>query len=159
MSVRPLEISDLPAVMLVQRECYRDELIETEITFRMKIKHFPRGCLGLERDGCIVGYVFCQPWMFGEVVPLDDSAGIIPENSDCLYIHDLSIVPAWRGTGAAKALLDGVFHLATEMRLTKFGLVAVQASEPFWARWGFRVARMFEYTAGVSASYMTREDR
>jgi GNAT superfamily N-acetyltransferase len=159
MSVRLLGVGDLSAITAVQRECYRDELIENEITFRKKIEGFPRGCLGLDRDGRIGGYVFCQPWRFGEVVPLDDSAGTVPPGSDCLYIHDLSVIPAWRGTGAAKELLDGVFGLAAETGLSRFGLVAVQASEPFWERWGFRVARTFQYTAGVPASYMTKENR
>jgi len=158
MPIRMLHLEDLPTVLAVQRECYCDQLIENGSTFELKIRKCARGCLGLQRDARIGGYVFCQPWWLGEALPLDDTAPALPDACDCLYIHDLAVIPAWRGTGAAKELLDGVFALAAEMRLRKFGLVAVQSSERFWAGWGFRVVRSFEYAPGVPASYMAREN-
>ena len=157
MPIRLLNVEDIPAVLAVQRECYMDQLLESERTFHLKIDKCSRGCLGLDRNGRIGGYVFCQPWRSGEAMPLDDASAALPEACDCLYIHDLSVIPAWRGTGAAKELLDGVFGLAEDLGLRKFALVSVQSSERFWARWGFQVVRGFEYAPGVAAFYMTRE--
>lgn len=157
MPVRRLEIPDLPSILHVQRQCYRSELLEGGETFRRKILGFPEGCLGLEREGRLGGYLFCQPWRFGEVVPLDDASGTSPPGSDCLYLHDLSVIPAWRGSGAATELLEAAFTMARVRGFTRFGLVAVQGSESFWKGRGFRMARAFEYAPGVPATYMTRE--
>lgn len=157
MPVRLLVEADLPSIVDIQRECYRPELIEAPETFRRKIEQFGAGCFGLEREGRIGGYVFCQPWKDGEILPLDDQ-GSIPSHCDCLYLHDLSVIPGWRGTGGAGALLAAVFGLARQLGYRRYGLVAVQSSEAFWRRQGFVPVREFEYAPGVSATYMVRRD-
>jgi GNAT superfamily N-acetyltransferase len=155
MTPRALELRDLPAILALQRACYRAELQEGAEAFHGKLAAFPAGCLGLEREGRLGGYVFCQPWRLGETLPLDHPGGV-PAEPDCLYIHDLAVHPDWRGSGAAAALLARVEALAASLSLDRLALVSVQDSEAFWARQGFRPVRRFAYAPGVPAVYMRR---
>lgn len=160
-TVRGLTCADLAAVAAVQRACYRDELVEAEAAFHGKLARFPAGCLGLECNGRLGAYCFCQPWQTGRPLPLGDDPraarhDAADEAPDCLYIHDLAVIPAWRGTGAADLLFRAVLRVGERERLTRFALVAVQGSEPFWTRRGFIPDYRFCYAAGVPATYMTR---
>lgn len=157
MPVRLLTPRDLPSVLAVQRECYRRELQERGAAFRSKLKLFPRGCLTLDRPGPLEAYVLCLPWRSGEPLPLDAPSLALPRRPDCLYIHDLAVMPALRGSGAAGALLGAVSGLAAELGCRRFALVAVQGSRPFWERRGFQVTRRLDYVPGVEAAYMVLE--
>jgi len=155
---RLLTPADLPGILAVQRACHPPALQEGAGAFARKLAGFPPGCLGLDGDGRLCAYVFCHPWPAGETVPLDGPA--TPSGAgDCLYIHDLAVLPERRGTGAAAALLARVSALAGQLGLDRFGLVAVQDSGPFWIRQGFRAVRSFEYAPGVSAIYMVRASK
>jgi GNAT superfamily N-acetyltransferase len=157
MPIRPLTSQDLPEILSVQRACYRAELLEREATFRRKLEAFPAGCLGLEREGRLGGYLFCQPWAAARALPLDDPGEAPAGKPDCLYLHDLAVLPAWRGTGAATGLLAAASVLAATLGLRRFALVSVQDSEPFWARLGFRPVRRFDYAPGVPGVHMIRD--
>ena len=154
-TLRPLTPADLPEVLAVQRACHPPALQEGAGAFARKLAGFPAGCLGLEADGLLCAYVFCHPWPSGTTMPLDSAA--TPSGAgDWLYIHDLAVLPARRGAGAAAALLGRVWALAAGLGLERSALVAVQDSGPFWIRQGFRAVRSFEYTPGVGAIYMIR---
>ena len=155
-TVRGLTCADLAAVAAVQRACYRDELIESAAAFRGKLMHFPAGCLGLEHDGRLGAYCFCQPWHTGRPLPLDHEPHTEAQDGepDCLYVHDLAVIPDWRGGGAAGLLLRAVLAIGERERLTRLALVAVQGSEPFWTRRGLQPSYRLHYAPGVPATYM-----
>ncbi|BDU73738.1 GNAT family N-acetyltransferase [Mesoterricola silvestris] len=155
MPVRRLSPEDLPAILEVQRACYPEALREAEAVFAAKLRAFPGGCRGLHRGDLVGAYVFFQPWRRGRVLPLGDAAPP-PADPDCLYVHDLAVIPAWRGTGAAGDLLAAVLGLAADLGLGTLALTAVQGAEPFWERQGFRRVRSFTYAPGVDATYMVR---
>ena len=156
MRLRPLNPNDIAAVLEVQRKCYSTELIEAGETFEKKMAFYPEGCLGIEEDGELGAYVFCHPWIASQIVPLDFDMKAMPDHCDCLYIHDISVVPAWRGRKVAAELLASVFALARRNQLGKLSLVAVQSSEPFWAKQGFHPVRSFSYSDNVVATHMIR---
>ena len=83
----------------------------------------------------------------------------LPAAADCLYIHDLAVRQAHHGTGIATRLVQALLTLATELRLSRLALVAVQDSEPFWERWGFERKEPLVYADSVPATHMvlTRE--
>jgi GNAT superfamily N-acetyltransferase len=155
-TVKPVSDADINEVLRVQRLCYCPELNEAGSAFLKKKTLFPAGCLGAWDGGQMCGYIFSHPWKSGEVVPLDTGGYAIPGDADCLYIHDLAVAPAWRGKAVAKEILTKLFEVAAAEGWKQFALVAVQDSEPFWARWGFQPVRTFEYTPGVKATYMVK---
>lgn len=155
MKIRELATADIPEVLRVQDDAYLPQLIESAETFLRKMKLFPAGALGCVDGERLCGYLFCHPWTDGEIVSLDSATLQLPVNADCLYIHDLAVEKACRGRGVARHLMDRGIALAKKAGLRQFGLVAVQDSEPFWARFGFATLRSFEYVPGVPASFMT----
>lgn len=154
--IRTLTESDIPAVLRVQKEAYRPELIECADTFLHKMRLFPQGALGYF-NGEMGAYIFVHPWLKESVVPLDHALAKLPAHPDCIYIHDLAVGNAARGKGVGKLLMDRVFAIGEEMGIHTYSLVAVQSSEPFWRRFGFTPVEGFEYVENVEASRMTLE--
>ena len=150
-SWRPMAAADLPAVMAVAAQVHPD-YPESEAVFAERLALHPAGCLVLAGGEGIGGYVLSHPWRVGQVPALDSLLGPLPDDADAYYIHDLALVPAARGGGAAST---GVERLAAHARDAGFGrmaLVAVGNSAGFWRRHGFREAHD-EALARKLASY------
>lgn len=158
MTPRLLMESDISQVLTVQTTCYRPELIESRSAFLRKLTLFPSGCFGSFECGQMVGYVFAHPWVRGTTVPLDSSDYLLPGNIDCMYVHDLAVVATARGKGVAPSLIQALSDAASTQHLKTFALVAVQDSEKYWTRWGFRTQYSLEYGTGVPAHYMTCDE-
>ena len=158
MLVRSLELADMPMILEVQSGAYAPSLLEPASSFEEKLALFPRGAIGgLDDGGHLLGYGVTLPWRGDDVVPLSEAIGAIPSDPDAIYIHDVATSLHARGTGVARQLVERIFAIASEMGITRFSLVAVQGSEPFWMHFGFRPAREFEYAPGVTATRMTLE--
>jgi hypothetical protein len=95
------------------------------------------GCRVLVSDDRIVGYGLAHPWTLHQIPPLDEFLGALPPAPNCLYIHDVAVLPTFRG-GAAAAYVDAIMALARSERLAHLALVSVHDTAPFWARFGFR---------------------
>ena len=89
--IKELSTNDLDAILAIQRSAYIPELNEGKAAFFYKLKMSPITCLGAFIENQIYGYIFAQPYKFGEIIPLDKNTHQIPENPDCMYIHDLAI--------------------------------------------------------------------
>lgn len=154
MNIRRLAEGDIAHVLSVQKACYRPELIESDATFLRKMAMFPDGCWGAFHSVGLAGYVFGHPWVRGRPVPLNSSDYGLPQDPDCMYLHDLAVLPTMRGTGVAPLLVRRLAEVGVRMGVAAFALVAVQGSEAYWARWGFKAQSSFEYGLSVPASYM-----
>src|SRR4051794_31123331 len=126
--IRQLTAQDIAAVLRVQKEAYHLELLERPESILSKMRLFPRGAMGFFDSDVLAAYVFCHPWQFGEVVPIDAVLQSLPINADCVYIHDLAVGSSYRGKGIAKSLLGAVFALGENLGITNYMLVAVQSS-------------------------------
>lgn len=156
--IRGIQESDLDAVLGVQEQCYRRDLLESRECFAQKLSLFPRGCFCAIAGGRMVAYVFTHPWKLGAHVHLNSQSMVGAERPDCLYVHDMAIVPRARARGVADGLLRAVQGAADELGLGAFAGVAVQGSEPFWERWGFVRRDAMSYGAG-GAHYMELRGR
>ena len=155
MEIRQLTREDLPQVLVVQEDCYPPSLLEDREAFSCKLLLFPEGCLGAFEAGRLVAYVFSHPWCYGEYVPLHEALEGLPEEPDCVYIHDLAVMRSWRKRGIADLLIGRLLDLAHARHGGRVALVAVNRSEPYWERYQLSRQYAIIYTEGVQATYMT----
>lgn len=143
--------ADLPAVMGVAAQVHPD-YPESEAVFAERLALHPAGCLVLAGGEGLRGYVLSHPWRFGDVPALDSLLGALPEPADVYYIHDLALLPAARGNGAASACVAVLAAHAASAGFRRMALVAVGNSAGFWRRHGFHEAHD-EALARKLASY------
>ncbi|MGH6736639.1 MAG: GNAT family N-acetyltransferase [Methyloceanibacter sp.] len=157
---RAMGMSDLAAVEAIAAAVH-PTLPERPDVFAEKLTLFPQGCFALAGDGAVVGYAFAHPWRQGGVPKLDALLGGLPEDADCLFLHDVAVLPQARGQGASGALVALLVALAGARGLRALALAAVYGTGRHWARAGFTpaggesiAAQLAPYGAG--AQYMVR---
>lgn len=141
--VRRLTLRDLDTVIQIQGNCYSTSLIEP---IEAMHQHIASGhpCWLVEVADRPAGYLLAARLGAEEAGPPHPiSLGTADrpppsESANWLYLHDLAVLPEFRGTGASRALLDAADRLAQEHhRIEAMALVAVQASSAFWQKQGF----------------------
>ena len=159
----PLLESDIQEVDKIAREIHR-ALPEREDVFAEKLRLFPQGCFKLMFEGKMMGYAFAHPWLLYSIPPLNDFLHTIPENPDCIYIHDVAVLPVARGHNAAGLFIAEVEKVAQAMQIQHLACVSVYGTDALWARFGFRVVSSEEIVSklgsyGDSAKYMITDGK
>lgn len=161
--IRPMQAPDLDSVMSIQAVCYSGDIPESRASLQAKFDASPTTCLVAESKRRVQAYLFALPWLSSAPPSLNATSCELPAHPNCLYLHDLSVVPALRGTGTGRALIQRFFELQQEYCLSLACLVAVQNSVPYWRRFGFEVVAenplFFEKLAsyGADARFMRRQ--
>ena len=115
---------------------------------------FPEGCLLAEAgEGRAIGYAVSHPGLLGRPPALASLLGRLPERADCLYLHDVALLPAARGTGLGGDLVARLHGLARRRGFRYLALTAVNGSVPYWRRHGFSPFAGDEVLAAKLASY------
>ena len=160
--VRALAHDDLADLLAVQQACYGPAFVEGAEVFARRLAS-PANCsLVLERDGQVCAYLAAYRSVLGKVTPLHGDFEAVPQ-ADTLYLHDMAVLPACAGQGAAQALLQSLWGHAATQGLRHTALVSVQGSQTYWERHGY-AARPLGDTAqreclasyGAGAVYMAR---
>ena len=149
---RALAPGDLAAVAHIAARVHSNYPERPEV-FAERLALFPAGCLLLaDAQGQACGYAITHPGRLGAPPPLDSLLGGLPAVADCLYLHDIALLPAARGAQAPAALLKLLRALARSLALERLALVAVNGSAAYWRRHGFveGTARVESYGAGVA---------
>ena len=160
---RPLLTGDMEFVNRIAASVHT-ALPERAEVFEEKVRLFPQGCRKLVSEGLIVGYGISHPWTLFSIPPLDTCLQRLPDPPQCLYIHDVVVLPAARGQGAAQQYMDYIKVLAREMGISSHALVAVYGTCHLWSRCGFKIVedasldRQLQ-SYGDSAKYMIRSDQ
>lgn len=157
---RPARISDLPAIGAIAARIH-PELPERPEVFAEKMRLYPDGCRVLVAGDAIAGYGLSHPWKQHRIAPLDGFLERLPDDADCLYVHDVAVLPDFRG-GVARDYVATIEVLARASHITTLALVSVYATRPLWERLGFRPvtadaplrAKLASY--GENATYMLR---
>jgi GNAT superfamily N-acetyltransferase len=136
---RPVAAADLDEVERIGNAIHVS-LQERPEVFANKRELFPEGCFVLARDGALVGYGLAHPWALGTVPALDTLLAALPPSPTCLHIHDVVVLPAVRGQGAAGVLIGLFEAIARRHRLDYLALVSVYGSDRLWGRFGFETA-------------------
>jgi GNAT superfamily N-acetyltransferase len=133
-----MEPADLDAIAAIAERIH-PALPERKEVLAEKRHLFAAGCFALIEAGAVVGYGMSHPWRHDSIPPLDTLLGTLPADADCLFVHDVVVLPQARGRGAAGALVDRLVALARARKLACLTLVSVYGTDPLWARYGFAV--------------------
>lgn len=133
---QPLRVGDLPDVIRIAAQLHPG-LPERAEVLAEKIRLAPGTCCKLIRAGRCAGYGIAHPWQLEAIPPLDAFFEKIPEPAECLYVHDIAILPAARGSGAAAAYLARLKQIARASALRALALTSVYGTSTLWSRFGF----------------------
>ena len=133
---RAMTPADLPAVTALAAAIHVAHP-EEDAVFAERLALFPAGCLVLEDQDGIAGYVLAHPWRRLAPPALNARLDALPADPDCLYLHDVALAPSARGRGAAAAALARLDALAQASHLPCIALIAVGGTLAFWKRHGF----------------------
>ncbi|HYH37928.1 MAG TPA: GNAT family N-acetyltransferase [Azospirillum sp.] len=133
---------------------------EERAVFAERLRLYPAGCRMAERDGAVVGYAVLHPGRLGEPPKLDSMLGRLPDGADCLYLHDVALLPAARGSGLGAAALEYAWGLAAREGFAWLALTSTPEARGYWDRQGFAAwaeqpAALETYGGGMT--YMVRK--
>lgn len=152
---------DLDAISAIAARIHPD-LPERPDVLAEKMRLYPDGCRVLIAGDEIAGYGLAHPWMLHRIPPLNGFLDRLPDAADCLYVHDVAVLPDARG-GAARAYVAEIEQLARGSGIATLALVSVYDTRGFWERLGFgpittdAALRNKLASYGASATYMLRE--
>ncbi|MGO4525616.1 GNAT family N-acetyltransferase [Microvirga sp. 2MCAF35] len=135
---RPMTPEDLAQVQVLADTIHVDHPEDFEVLAERQ-HLYPQGCLMLVEDGRAIGYALSHPWHRGEPPPLNKLLGKLPEATSTYYIHDVALLPIARGKGQAAQAANRLIQMARAAGFGNLSLVAVNRSQAFWERVGFRV--------------------
>lgn len=133
-----MTLNDLARVLDLQRRCYPPQYHEPLGAFANKVQWSPDSGWLVVSSGQAVAYLVTLPVDEAHFPALHASDWRPPEQARWLCLHDLAVDPDHRGTGAGQRLIEQAFTHARQRGLNGLALVAVQGSQPYWARQGFR---------------------
>ncbi|WP_445501852.1 GNAT family N-acetyltransferase [Microvirga sp. G4-2] len=158
---RPMTAQDLARAQILADTIHIDHPEDAEV-FAERLRLYPQGCLALEEGGRLIGYALTHPWHFGKPPALNSLLGEIPHDATTYYVHDVALLPEARGKGYAAQVAQKLAHHAEGAGFSNLSLVAVNNSQGFWERLGFRTRnvpgleeKLLSY--GPDAGLMVRE--
>jgi predicted acetyltransferase len=157
--VRNLINEDILDVMSLQKQVYTKDLQEDNRVFIQILNVFPEGVSGVFYGDTLAGYLFSHPYILNQIKPLNSSL-YFTGNENCLYLHDMAILPNYQGKGLTKLLFQRFLLTSTKNDFEMQCLVAVQNSFNFWGNFGFK--RVFEvndlgYSNGIYMQKVSRQ--
>ena len=138
-----LSINDINHLALIASTIH-PSLPESDEVFTERISLFPSGCLGLWSDkgsssNELCGYIISHPIKHRQPPALNSllgGKGASDDADDQYYIHDLAIMPKFRGRGFAQDCIRRLFTIVAKRYRTTC-LISVYGTEAFWGRFGF----------------------
>jgi GNAT superfamily N-acetyltransferase len=128
---------DLRDVFRVSKAVH-PSLPESGAVFAERLELFPEGCLVLvQDDGQICGYAVSHPIRHRQPPALDTLLGEIAPDADQYYIHDVAVLPSFRGRALARGCVEKLIAVAKGYGYPESCLVSVYGTKSFWARFGF----------------------
>jgi len=157
LTFRPIKTTDWPRILVIQRECYTEEFRESLSALQSRWRVAPATCFVAENKTGVIGYALSHPWIHTDIpdlgIPLSHLIG-----SDLLYVHDVAVSTAARGTGTAALLIQTLIAHATTVHAGRMALTSVQGSAPYWEKYGFEIVDTARGLKGYGkeAIYMTK---
>lgn len=140
LQIAPLTDAHAADVARIQRECYGVAHVETSGSLAAKWRAAPHTCRIALRRGTAVAYLIAVPVRYPVLPAWNAPAFDLAPDADMLYLHDLAVSAAARGSGAGAALVRAVLEAGQRDGCAQACLVAVQDSGAYWRGLGFREA-------------------
>ena len=162
--VRPLNLHDVESLLHLQTICYGDDFLESREVFAHRLACAHHCSIGAVREGepALQAYLAAYWSNPGKVTPLNGVFSQPEPGEQVLYLHDMSVLPAWAGQGIARCLVQTLKAQARARGVRQAALVSVQGSQAYWERQGFQIATVHDaqqlqhlQTYGAGALYMT----
>ncbi|MGE5516555.1 MAG: GNAT family N-acetyltransferase [Bacteroidota bacterium] len=152
---RPMREEDLAAVNRIA-DIVHVNYPEDPAVFANRLNLFAPGCLMAEEDGETLGYCIAHPGRIGEPPPLDTVLAALPDTADCLYIHDVALLPAARGRHLGVALARLLEDVARAHGFDRMALTAVNHSDGFWGALGYQPRDCAKLASYGAATYRVK---
>ena len=136
--IREMRRNDLPFIMRIQQCCYHAIVPESQAVMESKLTIGPECCFVCEEGNQVVGYLLGHPWRSDSVIALHMELKELPSECNCLYLHDMAVLPEMRGRRIGEQLLYRFETEALRRKMRHTLLVAVQGAETFWQRMGYQ---------------------
>lgn len=136
MTWRAMTAADLPAVLAVADAVHTDYPERVEV-FADRLALFPAGCRIAGGGDTVIGYGVMHPGILGRPPALDSLLERLPDGADCLYLHDIALLPAARGLGLGEAVLAHAHHVARDHGLPWLALTSTPLARGYWLARGF----------------------
>lgn len=135
---------------------------EAKSVFEDRFNLYPKGCFVLQANQTALGYAISHPWPAFTIPALNVELCSIPDNAKSYYLHDIALLPQARAGGHASIVVGKMAEQARDDGFSTMALVAVNGSQGFWERQGFKVVEHDALTGKLKtysddARYMMRE--
>jgi ribosomal protein S18 acetylase RimI-like enzyme len=134
---RPMTPRDLGPVQRVADRVHVEHPEDPEV-FAERLCLYRQGCHVLDEGGAILGYAIAHPWRLAEPPALNARLHALPVAATTYYVHDVALLPEGRGHGHAAEAARLLAAHARAQGFASMTLVAVNRSQPFWEKQGFR---------------------
>jgi ribosomal protein S18 acetylase RimI-like enzyme len=126
---RPMQSRDLKKVHEISLIQWGSNYYESLDTFKNKLEFYPEGCFVYEADRKICGYLISHVWEMDNV-PVLNAPLHNPTQLDVYYIHDIVLIPEYRGNKIAHKIIQEI--LDSKPRVT---LVAPEPTQYYWKKY------------------------
>lgn len=142
---RQMLLDDLPSVFNIAMDVWA-EYGETFAIYYNKFLTAPQGCYVYTVNNNIKGYVISHPWNILYPPPLNTPLIKVEEN--CWFIHDIVVLPEYRGTGVGDEIIQKILHDNSIVSLVAVNDEATKTKD-FWMRYGFKVCDTYNCSYGI----------
>ena len=107
---RPMETRDLRKVHSISLAQWGTLYYESIEIFQNKLEFYNEGCFVYEDNGLVQGYVISHPCMSDDIPKLNKVLPVVELNRflayHCYYIHDIVLMPEYRGELIAVEIIE-----------------------------------------------------
>lgn len=136
--IRLMQVTDIPAVLMIQEQAYVDEILESAEVIAERLHSAPQTAWVAETEAGVQAYLVTYPSRLGALTAWGENFQCA-QDADCLYLHDLAVAGAAGGAGLGRALIVAATQYAEESGYRFSSLISVQGSVGFWQRRGYGV--------------------
>jgi len=143
---RLMLLDDLPSVFNIAMNVWA-KYGETFTIYENKFLTAPQGCYVYTINKNIIGYLISHPWNILYPPPALNTP-LIKLEENCWFIHDIVILPEYRGAGVGDEIIKKILHDNSIVTLVAVDDENIK-TENFWMRYGFTVCDIHTCSYGV----------